>query len=207
MAAAAKPVITAKTGRSPQAPPSPALSSPPELEQCPDVLFAVGVSLLFKESFSEAAAIFKKLLQQQPDHARALLCMGQILLVSGRIDDALDYCNRALTLDYLLPSGYYLRGLIYEMHEMEQESFSEYRKAILLEMDFVMPHYQLGKLCFRCGDHKSGLRELKNSLKLLEKSGRESVVPFSRGLSREVFIGQLRDEIQRVETVMAREAA
>jgi len=50
------------------------------------------------------------------------------------------------------------------------------------------------------------LRELKNSLKILEKSGRETIIPFSGGLSREVFIGQLRDEIQRVAAVIAEES-
>ncbi len=204
---AAKPVIPAKTGSPPQTPSSVIAPFATDHELNPDVLFARGVSFLFKEDFTEATAIFEKLLLLKPDHARALLGMGQILLGSGRIDAALDYCNRALAIDDLLPSGYFLRGLIYEMNERESESFGEYRKATLLKMDFVMPHYQLGKLCFRSGDHKTGLRELRNSLKLLEKSGRESIVPFSRGLSREVFIGQLRDEIQRVEAVMARESA
>ena len=102
--------------------------------------------------------------------------------------------------------GIFCAGLLYEMRERQSEAFEEYRKAILLQMNLVMPHYQLGKLCFRSGDHKSGLRELKNSLKILEKSGRETVIPFSGGLSREVFIDQLRDEIQRVETVIAGES-
>lgn len=185
------------------------LTAPAAAEQVidPDALFAKGVSLLQRENFSEAAAIFDKLLLQRPDHAGAILRVGQIHLVSGRLDMAFECCNRALALDDLLAEGYFLRGLLYEMRERQSEAFEEYRKAILLQMNLVMPHYQLGKLCFRCGDHKSGLRELKNSLKLLEKSDRETVIPFSGGLSREVFIEQLRDEIQRVATIVAGESA
>jgi chemotaxis protein methyltransferase CheR len=170
-------------------------------------LFANGVSLLQQESFSEAAAVFDKLLPQMPADADAILGLGQFHLASGRLDNALDCYNRALAIDDLLQDGYYLRGLLLEMSDRESEAIAEYRKAILLQMDFIMAHYQLGRLYFRSGDHKAGLRELKYSLRILEKSGREAVIPFSGGLSREVFIGRLRDEIQRVETVIAAESA
>jgi chemotaxis protein methyltransferase CheR len=133
--------------------------------------------------------------------------MGQLHLANGRIDKALECCNRSLALDDLLHDGYYFRGLLYEMCEREREAVDEYRKAILLKMDFVMAHYQLGKLSFRSGDHKTGLRELRNTLNILEKCDREAIVPFSGGLSREVFIGELRNEIQRVEVVIAGESA
>lgn len=173
----------------------------------PDLLFDRGASLLHQGKLTEASATFEKLLLIKPDHAGAILNVGQIHLFSGRIDNALDCCNRAIVLDDLLQDSYFLRGLLYEMREKEREALDEYRKAILLKMDFVMPHYQLGKLCFRSGDHKTGLRELKNSLKILEKVQREAIIPFSGGLSREVFIGQLRDEIQRVEAVITEESA
>jgi len=202
----AESVAPVKARRAPL-PAAASLTAPAAAQQLdPDVLFANGVNLLQQENLAAAAALFDRLLLQRPDHAGAILGMGQIHLVSGRLDMALDCCNRALALDDLLAEGYFLRGLLYEMRERQSEAFEEYRKAILLQMNLVMPHYQLGKLCFRSGDHKSGLRELKNSLKILEKSDREAVIPFSGGLSREVFMGQLRDEIQRVETVIAGEA-
>jgi len=202
----AEPLAPVKTRRLPTATVSSAAAPAAAQQLDPERLYPVGVKLLHQVNFHEAAALFDQLLLQKPDHAGAILGMGQIHLVSGRMALALDCCNRALALDDLLAEGYFLRGLLYEMHERESEALEEYRKAILLQMTLVMPHYQLGKLCFRSGDHKSGLRELKNSLKMLEKSGRETIVPFSGGLSREVFIGQLRDEIQRVAAVIAEES-
>ena len=74
----------------------------------------------------------------------------------------------------------------------------EYRKAILLRMEFVIPHYYLGRLYFRIGKETEGSRELRNTLKILEKVREESMIPFSGGLSREVFLQQVRDELAKV---------
>lgn len=200
-------VSPAATGRRPERPAAVISVPAPAPEISPELLFAKGVSLLHQENFADAAAVFAQLLKRQPDHAGAVLGMGQIHLACNRLDEALSFFNRALQLNDLLPSGYFLRGLFYEMCENESSAVEEYRKAILLQMDFVMPHYQLGKLCFRIGEHKTGLRELKNSLKLLERSGREKIIPFSGGLSREVFIGRLSEEISRVEAAISTEPA
>jgi chemotaxis protein methyltransferase CheR len=61
----------------------------------------------------------------------------------------------------------------------------------------------MGKLCFRNGDAKASAREFRNSIRLLEKTAREGVIPFSGGLSREVFLEQARMEMSMVETAIA----
>jgi chemotaxis protein methyltransferase CheR len=160
-------------------------------------------ALMNEERFPAAEELFLKILAQDPCHTGAMLGIALIHANCGRFDHALASCDQALLKDDLLPEAYFLRGLVYEMIDREGESCQEYRKAILLKMDFVMPHYQLGKLYFRTGQQKDGVRELKNSMKLLEKSQRETIIPFSGGLSREVFLEQLREELLRVDAAMA----
>lgn len=169
----------------------------------PETLFKTGLSLLHQENFSAAAEAFKELLLIKPEHTGAILAEGQIHLTEGRNDEALDCFNRALILNDLLPEGYFLRGLLFEINDRINDAIEEYRKAVLLKMDFIMPHYQLGKLCFRSGDVKASARELKNSLKLLEKAAREAIIPFSGGLSREVFLGQIRKEMTMIAAANA----
>lgn len=169
----------------------------------PETLFRTGLSLLHQENFSAAAEAFKELLLVKPEHTGAILAEGQIHLTLGRNDEALDCFNRALMLNDLLPEGYFLRGLLFEINDRINDAIEEYRKAVLLKIDFIMPHYQLGKLCFRSGDVKASAREFKNSLKLLEKAGRETIIPFSGGLSREVFLGQIRKEMTMVAAANA----
>jgi chemotaxis protein methyltransferase CheR len=163
-------------------------------------LFARATEHLDSERYAEAAPLLRQVLALDPGHAGSHLGEGLIHANNGQFNDALECCDTALALDDLLPEAYFLRGLVHEMLENPAEAKEEYRKAILLRMDFVMPHYQLGKLCFRTGEEKLGVRELRNSLRFLEKGGDGAIIPFSGGLSREVFIGQVRDELARLDS-------
>lgn len=179
------------------------LCSKPVETISPDHLFMKGLDLLHQERYSEAAEVMGEVMKLQPYHIGAILADGQIRLAQGKKEAALECCNRALALNDLLPGGYFLRGLVCEVDDRVDAAMEEYRKAVLLKIDFIMPHYQLGKLYFRAGDTKTSLRELRNSVKLLEKAVRGAVIPFSGGLSREIFLEQARAEMALVETVIA----
>ncbi|NJD91872.1 MAG: hypothetical protein FIA91_10220 [Geobacter sp.] len=87
------------------------------------------------------------------------------------------------------------------MLDRTSEALEEYRKAVLLKIEFIMPHYRLWRLSLAVGDMKTVVREQNNCIRFLEKSDRETVIPFSNGLSREVFLERLREEIDRLECV------
>lgn len=184
-----------RSGQLPEYPPSSAVPC----SITTDELFNKGLTLLHQQNYSEAEKIFRELLRIKPGHAGAMLAIGQIHLESGRNADALACCNDALAINDLLPEAYYLRGLLLEMGEQIDEAVEEYRKAVLLKIDFVMPHYQLGKLSYSMGDFRAFARELRNCVRLLEKADREAVIPFSGGLSREVFLEQARKDMAIIE--------
>jgi chemotaxis protein methyltransferase CheR len=165
-------------------------------------LYAKAMTMLDAESFQTAADLLDQVLKLKPDHAGALVAQGYILANRGKFQEALTSCSKALVMDDLSHEAYFIRGLVLDMTDRQTDAVEEYRKAILLKMDFVMPHYHLGKLFFRLGQMKDGLRELKNSLRLLEKSRDEAVIPYSGGLSRGIFLEQLRIELGMVETLL-----
>jgi chemotaxis protein methyltransferase CheR len=160
-----------------------------------------GEQLLNQENYPEAESVFTKILQLNPHHTKASLGIGQVYLAANRTDEALANFNRAIELDDLNAEAYFLRGLLYEMLDRSAEALEEYRKAVLLDMEFIMPHYRLWRLSLFAGDMKTVVREQNNCVRFLEKSSREAVIPFSNGLSREVFLEQLRTEIARVESI------
>ncbi|HXC93064.1 MAG TPA: CheR family methyltransferase [Geobacteraceae bacterium] len=170
----------------------------PDLE----AIFTAGLNSMYQGNYPEAATLMRELLRLKPDHTGAIMAEGEIHLMCGRAEEALECFNKALSLNDLLAEGYFLRGFLFEMRDRVKDALDEYRKAVLLKMDFVMPHYNLGKLYFRSGDVRSCSREFRNSLKMLEKAGREAIIPFSGGLSREVFLEQLRSEMNMVETAL-----
>jgi chemotaxis protein methyltransferase CheR len=140
----------------------------------------------------------EKILQSLPAHPGALVTKGFILANKGRFPEALALCSDVLASHDLLADAYFLKGLLLDITNRPAEAVDEYRKAILLEMGFVMAHYHLGRLYVRLDRHSDGVREIRNSLKLLEKARPESIIPFSGGLSREVFMERLNRELARI---------
>lgn len=181
------------------------VTKPPEIEQRypapepdPEELYLKAVTAFEAEEFRKASEFLDELTRRKPDHGGALVIQGFILANSGRIREALTLCNRALDIDDLLPEAYFLKGLLLDMNDSPTQAIEEYRKTILLRMDFAMPHYHLGKLYYRLGKEIDGARELRNTLKILEKSRQGSIIPLSGGLSRELFLQLVRGELAKV---------
>ncbi len=171
---------------------------PPGPEPPLEDLFGKAVTLFDAEEFRKASDILTEVLHKKPGHCGALVLQGFIMANDGRFPEARALCDKALAIDDLLPEAYFLRGLLLDMNDSLTEAVEEYRKTILLQMDFVMSHYHLGRLYYRQGRIAEGARELRNTVRILEKSRLGSVIPYSGGLSREVFLQQVRDELAKV---------
>jgi chemotaxis protein methyltransferase CheR len=150
------------------------------------------------ENFSEASRLLHEVTGEEPDHVGALVLQGFIAANRGLYEEALAVCDLVLGLNDLRPEVYFLKGLVLEMMDKPTNAVEEYRKAILLQMDFVMPRHNLGRLLFRLGKEKDGVRELRNCMKILLKLRTESLVPYSGGVTREVFLDQLHNELENV---------
>jgi chemotaxis protein methyltransferase CheR len=172
--------------------------APPPPAPDPESLYQKARTLFEAEQYRDAGELLADLVRQCPDHTGALVLQGFIMANDGRFPEALQLCRDALAFNDLLPEAYFLEGLVLDMTDRTEEAVEQYRKAILLSMGFVMSHYYLGRLYFRLGRAGDGVRELRNTLKILEKGRKESVIPFSGGLSREVFLQQVRDELAKV---------
>lgn len=151
--------------------------------------------LLFEENdFAGAAVLAAKVLQDDPGNAQALILEGFILANQGRLDDALERCERALAADDLMAEAYYLKGLIHDLSDEWREATALYRKAILLQPHLVMAHYFLARLLVRHGKRVEGERSLKAAIRQLEKSTELSQVRYSGGLVREELLELMKKE-------------
>jgi chemotaxis protein methyltransferase CheR len=163
-----------------------------------EILFRRAEDLFEAENFLAAKELLTEVLRRRPDHTGAMIIQGVIAANNGCFPESLEFCRQAKDVDDLLPEAYFLNGVVLEMTDRGDEAMEEYRKAILLRMEFVMPHYFLGRLYYRAGRKADGARELRNILKILEKGGGEKVIPFSGGISREVFIQRVNAELALV---------
>jgi chemotaxis protein methyltransferase CheR len=171
------------------------VSSPPKGTE---ELFHEAMELFDTENFTAAAKHVEEVLKKEPEHCGAMVLSGFMLANSGNIDEALAICQKVLAINDLLPEAYYLQGLVHDIADQCAEALAEYRKAVLLNMEFLMAHHNLWRLYMRLGKEQQGLRELRTCLKILERTDQEMVVPFSGGLTREVFLEQLRHALANV---------
>jgi chemotaxis protein methyltransferase CheR len=195
----------ATVDRLPPAPPQPALPlsaalPPARLQPAampqPDLheLFLRAEQEFNRENFRTASQLYDTILGHLPRHVGALVGKGFILANEARYAEALQICQQALAVDDLRSEIYFLRGLISELQNDLQGALSEYRKALLLDMEFIMPHYNLSKLFWRLGRQRDARRELNNTVRLLERTVDEAIIQYSGGLSRAVFLEVCRDD-------------
>lgn len=151
-----------------------------------------------QEDFKTAKQKYDIVLRQNPSHVGALLGKGFVHANRGKYDRALQYCRKALESDDLAVGAYFLLGLIRELRGEAERAMHEYRKAVMLDIDFVMAHYNLGKTYRRLGRDRDARRELDNTARILENLPDESLIPFSGGLSREVFLEICREDRETI---------
>jgi chemotaxis protein methyltransferase CheR len=180
---------------SPPVPP-PAFPLPAAVPSAPDLqeLFARAEQEFDRENFRTASQGYDTILRHMPRHVGAMVGKGFILANEGLYEQALEVCTQALAVDDLRPEVYFLRGLICELQNHLEGALVEYRKALLLDMEFIMPHYNLSKVFWRLGRPRDARRELNNTVRLLEKTADEATIPYSGGLSRAVFLEVCRDD-------------
>jgi chemotaxis protein methyltransferase CheR len=174
------------------------LPSPAGPAPTPAARLARAQELFDAEDFNGAELLLAALLSEFPNETGALVLKGFLLAGNGRFQEALDICRRALGLNDLLAEAYFLKGVVLDASDHPTEAADEYRKALLLDHDFIMPRYHMGRLHQRFGREAEAAREIRNSIRILAKRDDEGTVPYSGGLTRSVCMVQLQNALVQV---------
>ncbi|MBE0575538.1 MAG: tetratricopeptide repeat protein [Desulfuromonadales bacterium] len=164
----------------------------------PDQLYRDALTAFDHEKFDQSAKLFEQLLELQPSNPKALVGKGLLLANQGNYSDARICCARAIRENDLLPEAYLLRGLILDMEGLLERALVEYQKVLWLDPSFVMAHYLSAKVHGRLADAEKKLRSLRNTVRTLEQTADQSLIPFSGGLSRGVFLEIVRSELAEI---------
>lgn len=172
--------------------------SPAKQMQSPAARLATAQELFDAERFDAALELLEPLLGERPDDTGALILKGFVLAGKGRLQEALETGCRVIALDDLLPGAYFLKGVVLDAGDQLEEAANEYRKAMLLDHDFIMPRYYMGRLHLRLGRRAEAEREIKNSIRILSRRGDDATVPYSGGLTRAVCLQELQNALAQV---------
>jgi len=165
-----------------------------------DQLFQRGQSDFNHERFAEARQHYAKALELQAEHQGALVGMGLLCANAGDTAAARGFCDRALAVNDLSPDSYFLLGLILEMEGDLAQASREMEKSLWLSPCFIAPRHALFRLHRQAGNLRAARRELLNTIRCLEKERPTVLIPYSGGLSREVFLENCRADLASLPT-------
>jgi chemotaxis protein methyltransferase CheR len=101
----------------------------------------------------------------------------------GKLDKALQACEKAIVADKLNPGLHYLYATILQENNQFDEAVTSLKRAIFLDSNFVLSYYSLGKIYQRLGNVKSANKCTKNVLTILNTCSQNEILFESEGLT------------------------
>jgi predicted O-linked N-acetylglucosamine transferase (SPINDLY family) len=116
--------------------------------------------------FDEAAATYRQVLAQQPNHPDALHLLGLYENHQGRRQQAVDLIHRALSTQPNNPNYLHNLGLIYVQLNRYDEAITVQRRAIELSPKHPQLRFDLGNAYMAISNHQAAIAEYRNCLSL-----------------------------------------
>ena len=113
----------------------------------------------------------------------------------GHMDEALQTCKMSLEKDPLEKHTYLIQGLILVEQGALVEAESVFHKALYLDHQFLLAHYQLALLLLKIGKHSLAIKSFNNALVLAEQGDPRKEIEGAPGVTFEHFTDILRKEI------------
>jgi protein O-GlcNAc transferase len=132
-------------------------------------LLALGIQHHRAGRLKDAEDVYQQILQENPQHPRALHLVGLIAHQSGRHDTALDFIQRAIAIDPSDPKIAHFHnnlGMVFGKLNRLDDARSAFQKAIALKSDYVEAHYNLGNTHCKQGRLSEALAGYRTALSL-----------------------------------------
>jgi chemotaxis protein methyltransferase CheR len=125
---------------------------------------------------------------------KAITLLAQAYVTQGRMVDALEWCEKAITAEKLNPNLHYLRATILQERGQIKEAVASLKRALYLDQSFVLAHFVLGHFTRQQGKLRESNKHFENALSFLGTQPPGEVLPGSGGITA----GELTDIIQSV---------
>jgi chemotaxis protein methyltransferase CheR len=122
------------------------------------------VRMIERGDFVSAVATVEQLLVDEPNHLDALLTVGNLYSLTGRISDARDAFAQAINREPLCVEARVFGGLAALQAGELPEARSELGKALFLEPSLAIGHYLLAQVHERLNDNEAARRSYRNAI-------------------------------------------
>jgi tetratricopeptide (TPR) repeat protein len=118
-----------------------------------------------------AEALYRKVLQNSPDHADALHLLGVIANKRGRHQRAIQLIERVLASAPDFPTAHVNLGIALRAAGRRADAAESYRRAIALRPDYAIAHCNLGAIQNEQEEFEAGLASADRAIELLPDLG------------------------------------
>ncbi len=184
---------------SPPPPPKPEPVKPPAAPRPEPDPYDLAHSLLDSGKIEEAVAELERKLVTAPNFAPAHSLLGRAYANMARWPEARQWCQSALKLDSLQAEAYYVLALIDEHEGQWEPAIDRLKKAIYLDREAPLPHFNLGMLYRKTGQKAQAGRAFLNAARVLEKWSPAALVPDSGGATARQLLDLSRRLVKEME--------
>ena len=124
----------------------------------------LAVRKMMQSDFTSAIKDVETLLVDEPGHLDALLTLGNLYSLTGRIADAREAFGQALTREPLCVEARVFGGVAALQAGNLAEARSEFSKALFLEPTLAISHYLLAQVQERTNDREGARRSYRNAI-------------------------------------------
>jgi chemotaxis protein methyltransferase CheR len=135
-----------------------------------------------------------------PNFAPAQSLLGRAYANLGYWAEARRWCESALKLDSLLAEAYYVLALVYEHENEIRAAIDVLKKAIYLEPDVPLFHFNLAVMYKKADQLKMARRSCQNVIRILEKWPPAGIVPDTGGATAKHLLEAARRIQSELET-------
>ncbi len=132
----------------------------------PNVHFGLGYLLWMQGQTQEAAQQFQAELDNDPEHAQAMLYLADSEIQMNQPESARPLLEKLLKINPKIPMAHLDLGIVYSEAGQNEEALAQFKTAIALKPDDVNAHYRLGRLYRAMGRTAEAKTEFDQSKKL-----------------------------------------
>ncbi len=137
----------------------------------------------YGEVAGELLAYLREGNPSRSDRRRAMRVLAQACANLGRLEEAQNWCEKALSEDKLDPRLHYLLASVLLERNRVGEAETSLQRAVFADDRFVLAHFALGNLKRRFRDPGQAREHFRRALVLLRHFGPDEILPDSEGLT------------------------
>jgi len=129
-------------------------------------LFQQGNAAQKAENYSQAEAIYRKIIQRQPNNAEAYYKLCDVLDDQNKLDDAVAACQKSITLNTNDAQTYFVLGIVLKKQKKLEEALKSYRRAIELDPKDAAAYNGVGNVLYDQKKLEEALKSYRRAIEL-----------------------------------------